>query len=36
MLNILKPTPEDTMIDMAMGAGIFIKEYIKYIKSNNP
>jgi hypothetical protein len=36
MLKILNPTIEDTMMDMAMGAGIFIKEYFKYIKKNNP
>jgi hypothetical protein len=35
MLNILKPTKDDIMIDMALGAGIFTKEYFKYIKKNN-
>lgn len=36
MLNILKPTKDDIVMDMALGAGIFTKEYFKYIKNNNP
>jgi type I restriction-modification system DNA methylase subunit len=36
MLNILKPTLQDTFIDMAMGAGVFINKYIKYIEEENP
>jgi type I restriction-modification system DNA methylase subunit len=35
MLNILKPTLQDTFIDIAMGAGVFIDECIKYIREKN-
>lgn len=36
MVNLVKPTPEDTIIDPAMGSAGFLMEAQKYLRHNHP